>query len=179
MEQLAECGRYKYVKLSSPDEVDQFKVDETSGKRLTFLKELGITSYRENFKIWLRKFPRPIVIFCLDDRDLVGWVYVEEWPTSAKDGEPVYVLRGIEIQKERRSMKMGFRLLILSARETPGYLITKPINPGARRFFLDNHFVDKEVFPRAPLDLQGYPGYLILPPFKKADLLENTDYYFD
>ncbi len=179
LELLTRHGEQKYFKLSNSKEVDQFKIDQKEGPPLSFLKELGIVTYKETFKVWLRKFPRPILIFCVKDRFVIGWVFVEEWMSSAKDGEPIYVLRGIETSERMRKKKIGYRLLLLSAQETPGYLITKPINPGAKRFFLSNYFVDKEVFPRSPIDLQGHPGYLILPPFKKIKLLEDIEDYFD
>ncbi len=179
LELVARHGEQKYIKLSNSKEVDQFKIDEIGGHPLSFLKELGIVTYQETFKVWLRRFPRPILIFCVEDRSVIGWVYIEEWMKSAKDGEPVYVLRGIEISEHKRGKKIGYRLLLLSAQETPGYLITKPINPGAKHFFLSNYFIDKDVFPRSPIDLQGHPGYLILPPFQKIKLLEDIQDYFD
>lgn len=179
METVARHREQDYIKLFDPKEVDRFKIDEIGGERLSFLKELGIISYRDTFKAWLRKFPRPILIFCVEDRRVIAWVYVEEWDSFARDGEPVYVLRSIETSRVRRKKKIGFRLLLLSARETPGYLITKPINEGARRFFLSNGFIDKDEMPRPPIDLQRNPGYLILPPFKKNTLLKDMDDYFD
>ncbi len=179
MEIIARQREHSYIKLFNPQEVDSFKIDETGGERLSFLKELGIISYKSTFKAWLRKFPRPILVFCVEDRNVIAWVYVEEWDSSAKDGEPVYVLRSIETSKARRKKKIGYRLLLLSVRETPGYLITKPINPGARRFFLSHGFIDKDDISRPPIDLQRNPGYLILPPFKKNMLMKDIDDYFE
>lgn len=179
MEKLEEHRSRKYIQLSEPKEVDSFDINKAGGKRFSFLKDLGIVEYKKTFRIWLREFPRPIFILCVEDGEILAWVYTEEWETSARDGEPIYVLRAIETAKELRNKRIGKRLLMLIAKETPGYLITKPINQGARRFFLTNEFMEKDDLERKPIDLQKHPGYLILPPYKKKRLLDEYDQYFD
>ncbi len=169
----------EYIQLTDPKEVDSYKINEVGRVRFSFLKELGILNYKEAFKVWLRKFPRPIFILCVENKNILAWIYVEEWERSAKDGSPVYVLRSIETAEELRGKKIGYRLLMIVAKETPGYLITKPINNQARKFFLSNGFLDKEEMEFSVIELQRHPGYLILPPFKKKKLLEEYEEYFD
>lgn len=168
----------EFIQLSEPQEIDKFDVNDVE-ERFTFLKDLGIKEYKSTFKAWLRKFPRPVFIIYTDDKQLLGWVYGEEWEETARDGEPVYVLRSIEVAEEYREKKLGYRLITLFANETPGYLITKPINEGARRFFLDNGFIQVEDLPGEGIDLRSHPGYVVLPPYKKRKLLEDMDQYFD
>jgi len=168
-----------YIQLTEPEDVDRFVIDEIGGASFSLLYDLGIQDYNKTFKTWLRKFPRPIFIICAENREIIGWVYGEEWTESALDGEPVYVLRTIETAIGDRGAGIGYRLLILMALETPGYLITKPINERARKFFLRNKFLDKDTMDNPSIDLQSYPGYLILPPYRKRKLIDDEDQYFD
>ncbi len=179
MEVLETHANQRYIQVSDPLEIDGFRINEVGGERFTFLKNLGILDYKETFKVWLRKFPRPVFVICVEDKNIIAWVYVEEWDSVAKDGSPVYVLRSIETAEERRGSKIGFRLLLIVAKQTPGYLITKPINESAREFFLSNYFLDKEKIENPPIYLHSNPGYLILPPYRKKKLLEEYDYYFN
>lgn len=178
METLKTHRDQEYIQLSEPEEIDRFEIEDIRGERFSFLKELGILDYKETFKVWLRKFPRPIFIICARDDQILSWAYVEEWEDSAKDGEPVYVLRAIETSKNRRGERIGYRLLMLIADMTPGYLITKPITDEARKFFTRNCFLEKDEMDNIPMDLQSHPGYLILPPFRKQKLLDEMDEYF-
>jgi len=179
LETLESQLNHEYIQLTEPREVDSFKINEVGRAHFKFLKELGIIDYKETFKIWLRKFPRPLFVICVDGKNILAWVYVEEWENSAFDGSPVYVLRSIETAEEYRRKKIGYRLLLIVANEIPGYLITKPINRRARKFFLSNGFLDKDDMELPVIDLQRHPGYLILPPFKKKKLLEEYEQYFD
>jgi hypothetical protein len=57
-------------------------------------------------------------------------------------------------------------------------MITKPLNEMAEKFFKDAGFMGESEFKRCPVDLSGYSGYLILPPFKKYEILKESDRYF-
>lgn len=179
MELLRTQRNKKYIKFTEPEDVERFDIDEIGSASFSLLYELGIQDYERTFKTWLRKFPRPIFLVCAEDGEILGWVYCEEWTESALDGEPVYVLRTIEIAIEDRGRGIGYRLLVLLAMETPGYLITKPINKEARKFFLSNEFIDKDSIKNPSISLQSHPGYLVLPPFKKRKLIDDADQYFD
>ncbi|MFO7992118.1 MAG: GNAT family N-acetyltransferase [Thermoplasmata archaeon] len=179
METLETHRDKRFIQLTESKEVDNFQINEIGREHFTLLTDLGMISYNNSFKIWLRKFPRPIFIICEKEREILGWVYTEEWEKPARDGEPVFVLRAIEISESMRGKRLGKRLLLIIARETPGYLITKPINPGAKNFFLSNGFIEKDDLERQHIDLQKHPGYLILPPFRKVKLLKDYEDYFD
>lgn len=179
METLETQRGKDYIQLSEPGEVDRFRINDVGGPSFSLLRDLGMKDYESTFKSWLRKFPRPIFIVCAVDREIHGWAYGEEWEDSANDGEPVYVLRAIETAEEKRKKGIGYRLLVLMVRETPGYLITKPITEKAREFFLNNGFLDKDEMEREVIDLQSHPGYLILPPFRKNKLLDDYEEYFE
>ncbi len=179
MEVLRKHRGKKYIQLTEPEDIDRFIVDEVGSASFSLLYDLGIPDYVKTFKTWLRKFPRPIFIICAEDKEILGWVYGEEWSDYALDGEPVYVLRTIETAVEDRGKGIGYRLLLLMAGETPGYLITKPINERARKFFLENEFLDKDDMKSSSINLQSYPGYLILPPYRKRKLIKDENQYFD
>lgn len=178
LETLRRHRGWRCIQLSQPEEIDRFRINEAGRETFSLLKELGMPDYKRTFKIWLRKFPRPIFIVCVDEKEILAWAYTEEWKDSANDGEPVYVLRAIEISEDIRGRRLGYRLLLLICNLTPGYLITKPINEDARRFFLRYGFIEKDDFDRDPIDLRTHPDYLVLPPFKKKKLLEDMDDYF-
>lgn len=178
METLETQREKEYIQLSEPDEVDRYRINEVGGPSFSLIKDLGMKDYISTFKSWLRKFPRPIFIACVRGKEMLGWAYGEEWEDSAYDGEPVYVLRAIETAEEKRRKGIGYRLLVLMARETPGYLVTKPITEKARDFFLDNEFLDKDKMEREVMDLHSHPGYLVLPPYKKKKLLDDYEEYF-
>lgn len=179
LEVLRKRGDKKYIQLTEPEDLDRFIIDEVGCASFSLLYNLGIPDYEKTFKTWLRKFPRPIFIICAEDKEILGWVYCEEWTEPASDGEPVYVLRTIETSIEDRGKGIGYRLLILTAIETPGYLITKPINEKARRFFLENEFLDKDTIENPSINLQSSPGYLVLPPYRKRKLINDAEEYFN
>jgi hypothetical protein len=152
--------------------------DSRSEGKFGFFKGLGMVDYPRAFKTWLREFPRPIFIVATKNKTIVAWVYITNWKSPSKDGDSIYVLRAIETLGQFRSRKLGFRLLILGLSQTPGYMITKPLNEKAEGFFKKAGFMAEGDFKRCPIDLSGYHGYLILPPFKKFLILKNSDRYF-
>ncbi len=128
--------------------------------------------------MWLRKFPRPIFIVAVKGNDIVSWVFIEEWDDVAKDGSSVWVLRAIETIAPLRKKKIGYKIMILGAKYSVGYLITKPLTPEAARFFENGGFMDENEFRRPPINLSKNPGYLVLPPYKKSHLVKDLKKFF-
>jgi len=167
-----------YLKFEEAQEIDKYNVPQyTNG--FEFFRGLGVVDYVKTFKAWLRKFPRPIFIAGIEHNTIIAWVFIENWEKPAKDGEPVYVLRAIEVLPAYRNKKIGFRLLLLGSLFVVGYLITKPLTAEAKRFFKKNGFMEEAEFRRVPIDLTAHPGYLILPPFRRKMLLESIEAYFE
>lgn len=181
MKKLAQSGVYTFMKLESVDEVDKYEIglsDDAPGGEFGFFKGLGMVNYQRSFKTWLREFPRPIFILAIRDKSIVAWVYITSWEQSSRTGDAIYVLRAIETLKRFRSRKLGFRLLILGLNQTAGYMITKPLNEKAEKFFKHAGFISDSDLKHGPIDLSSHHGYLILPPFKKEQLLTASSHYF-
>ena len=181
MRVLQKFGPFTFCKLESPEEVNLFyfeqkSVDGTTG--FSFFRGYGIIDYVSSFKSWLRKFPRPVFIIALLDKEIVSWVFIEPWLHDALDGEPVYVLRAIETKPDFQGKKIGYRLVLLGCNEVPGYIITKPVTKNSERFFLNFGFMHPQDFRKCPINLTSNPGHLILPPFKKKLILDNLEKYF-
>lgn len=183
LQELGKSGSVTYYKLEGASEVDKFKIrgiedSALHGTGFEFFRGLGIIGYRQTFKMWLRKFPRPIFIVAVKEHEIVSWVFIEEWDNVARDGSSVWVLRAIETIMPLRKAKIGHRLLLLGLKHCVGYMITKPLTPEAARFFKRAGFREEDSFKRAPVDLSHNPGYLILTPYKKKDILEGMHKYF-
>ena len=97
----------------------------------------------------------------------------------ARDGNPVYVLRAIETKPDLRKRKIGYRLVLLGLRLTVGYMVVKPINQRAGVFFKRIGFSEKNHFRNPPIDLSKHPTYQILPIYRKNELLNKVDSYFE
>lgn len=183
MQALAKSGELTFYKLEDASEVNKFRIlgmedGRFSGGGFEFFRGLGIIGYEKTFKIWLRKFPRPIFIVVVRASDIVSWVFLEEWEDSANDGMAIWVLRAIETLPSMRKKKIGYKLLMLSTQQCVGYLVTKPLTPEANKFFKDAGFMEPAEFKKAPFDLSRHPGYLIMPPYRKAMLLEKFGEHF-
>ncbi len=183
MQELAKSSDLIFYKLEDASEVNKFRIlgmedGRFSGGGFEFFRGLGIIGYEKTFKIWLRKFPRPIFIIAVKSNDIVSWVFLEEWEGTANDGMAIWVLRAIETLPSMRKKKMGYKLLLLSAQQCVGYLVTKPLTPEASKFFRDAGFMEPAEFKKPPFDLSRHPGYLIIPPYKKAKLLEQFGEHF-
>ena len=184
MKVLRRCGPQTYVKLEEASEVSKYKVvgedadTRFAGGGFDFFRGLGIIGYEKTFKIWLRKFPRPVFIVAVEGANIISWVFIEEWPETASDGSPVYVLRAIETIPSMRKRRIGLRLLMLGLQQTVGYMLTKPLTHDAERFFRRSGFMDEKELKKTPIDLSRHPGYLVLPPFKKTTLLADVEKYF-
>ena len=194
MKELCRAGKIVYFKLEESSEVDKYRIfvrkeefkpedkakaAEESGGGFEFFRGLGIADYKQLFKIWLRKFPRPILLVAAENMRIISWVYIEEWFDTALDGSSAYVLRAIETVPALRGKRIGFRLLMLGLHETPGYMITKPLSEAAERFFKRAGFMEESEFRRPPVDLSKHCGYLILPPYRKQMVLKNMTEYFE
>ncbi len=174
---------YVYYQLEDAADVSRFIIETPDrvglpGRGFSFFRGLGVTDYEKTFKMWLREFPRPIFIIAAKGKVMVGWVYVEAWGEPAYDGEPVYVLRAIEVLPSLRGRRLGAKLTILGASLVVGYLLVKPLTPQAERFFKRLGFMEPSEFRRCPIDLSHHYGYLILPPFRRKKLLEKMENYF-
>jgi hypothetical protein len=181
VKELAKSGVYTFIKMENVEDIDKFEIgypEAESKDAFGFFKGLGMVNYQKTFKTWLREFPRPIFMVSVKENVIIAWVYITNWNKPSKDGDSVYVLRAIETIKRFRSRKLGFRLLILGLNQTSGYMVTKPLNEKAEMFFRDAGFMSESDFKRCPVDLSGYSGYLILPPFKKFEILNESDRYF-
>lgn len=178
MKSLARVGNNLYVKFEGASDLDRLEIVSTDKNGFEYFRWLGIVDYKRTFKSWLRKFPRPILLAALENEKLLAWVFIEEWSESAKDGEPVYVLRAIETLPELRGKKIGYRLLLLSLQQTIGYIVVKPLNVESKNFFKNIGFMEDMEFKRCPIDLSTRTGYLIFPPYKRKSLLESYHKYF-
>lgn len=182
MKKLAKSGVYTFSKLETVDDVEKFEIgldDTHSESRFGFFKGLGIVDYPKTFKTWLREFPRPIFIVCAKESTVVAWVYITDFKSFSKDGDSIYVLRAIETIERFRGRKLGYRLLVLGLNQTSGFMITKPLNVKSEAFFRKTGFMAENEFKRCPIDLSKFHGYLLLPPFKKYDIREQSKRYFE
>jgi hypothetical protein len=179
VKELWKDQNYIYHKLEQPNEVDQFVIKgiENEEGGFDFFKGLGIIGYPSTFKAWLRKFPRPIFLVASKKKEIISWIFVEEWEEAGKDGFPVYVLRAIETIPGLRSKRIGFRLFLLILRETAGHLITKPLTPEAKRFFKRIGFQEENEMNRPPIDLSHRSNYLVFPVHIREEMLDTFSEY--
>ncbi len=126
--------------------------------------------------MWLRRFPRPILIIASKKNKILGWVYVEEWGNTSSDGSTIHVLRAIEVLPGLRNRKIGFKLVLLALKEITGYMITKPLTEEAEVFFKKIGFMEPGEFRKPPLDLSKHPKYLILPIYKRDMLVKDFEH---
>ncbi len=174
MKELLSREDISYYKLESPREVDKIDIPEEEGG-FDFFHGLGIIGYDQAFKMWLRKFPRPVLIIAVQRNTVVGWVYVEEWNEVAYDLMPVYVLRAIEIHPDFRRMHIGCTLLMLVLKETNGYVIAKPLTSEGESFFKEAGFKSADDFRKVPLDISKQPKYLILSPYMRDRIIDKLN----
>jgi hypothetical protein len=183
MLELARSGELIFFKIEDASEINKFRIlgmedGRFSGGGFEFFRGLGIIGYEKTFKIWLRKFPRPIFIIAVKAGEVISWVFMEEWEDSANDGMAIWVLRAIETLPSMRKKKIGYKLLMLSVQQCTGYMVTKPLTPEAHKFFRDAGFMEPAEFKKPPFDLSRHPGYIILPPYKKVALIEKFGVHF-
>jgi len=167
-------GEISYMKLENAREVEKLEIPEEEGG-FDFFHGLGIIGYKKSFKMWLRKFPRPILILALDKMEVLGWIYMEEWGETSIEGMPVHVLRAIEVLPEFRNRGIGGTLVVLSLKEISGYVITKPLTGQADKFFRRMGFLGPEEFKKEPVDLSKHPKYLILPIYERDVLVKDFE----
>jgi hypothetical protein len=177
---LATDSANLYVQLEEALDLDAYLVRtvETHPEGFEFFRGLGIMGYERTFKLWLRKFPRPIFLAAVKGRDLLAWVFVEESSEAARDGFPLYVLRAIETVPGLRRRRIGYRLLLLASSLVTGYLATKPLTKDAHRFFSGAGFVDLESVPQPPVPPTRMPGYMVLLPPKRLELAGSLPAHF-
>ena len=165
-------GEISYMKLENAREVEKLEIPEEEGG-FDFFHGLGIIGYEAAFKMWLRKFPRPIVLVAISSGITIGWTYVEEWNEVSRDGMSVYVLRAIEVHPDFRRKGVGKTLLILALREIVGYLILKPLTEEGRKLFKNIGFKEPSEFRRSPVDVSKQPNYLILPLYIREKIIRD------
>jgi GNAT superfamily N-acetyltransferase len=170
---LYEDRECKYNQLENAREIDNIDIPENEDG-FDFFHGLGIVGYKLAFKMWLRKFPRPILIAAMKDRQVIGWAFVEEWGDSENE-QPVHVLRAIEVLPDFKGKGIGRTLVVLSVKMVPGYLITKPMTNEAERFFKKIGFMRVEEFKKPPVDLSKNPKYMIFPIYKKDILISSLN----
>lgn len=181
MKELGQSGIYNFIKMERTEDIDKFSmgiIEEGIRKTFGFFKPLGMVDYSKSFKTWLREFPRPIFIAATREKAIVAWVYITNLNITSRHGDSVYVLRAIETLEQLRGRKIGLRLLMLGLNQVSGYMVTKPLNQQAEKFFRDAGFKGEKDFKSLPIDMSGHHGYLILPPFKKEEILEQFGRYF-
>ena len=175
MKLLAKHQRIEFYQVETPADIEQSKLED-----FEFFKQMGIINYKETFKAWLRKFPKPIFIVAMQDGWILGWIHIDDWGEgAARDGNPVYILRAIETVPKLRKRKIGYRLVLLGVQLIVGYMVVKPINQRAEVFFKRLGFKEKSEFKHPPMDLTKHPTYRILSMSKKQILLQNLNLYFD
>ncbi len=169
MRLIYKIAKIIYIQLEDPAEVDYFKI-----KDLRFFRKFGVTDYRTFFKMWLRRFPKPVLIVAVSGREIVGFVYIEEWKEGmAKDGQPVYTLRSIELTDEMKRKKIGANLVYLSMAIVPGHIITKPIDERAESFFEYMGFKRPKNVKNPPIDMSRKQDHFILTVYRKEGTLKE------
>ncbi len=164
MKVIAEDSDFRYILFESPRDVDTVRIENFG-----FFRIYGVNEYRDTFKVWLRKFPRPIFIGVVRGDELVAWEYTDHLKEEGIT-TPVNVLRAIEVREDHRNRKIGKKLLSLACIYTPGYLITKPITRKSEDFFRKMGFVEIEKYPIFS-KFHYLRGYLVLPLSRKMDLI--------
>lgn len=161
--------------MENPVDIDKSKIQD-----FEFFKQMGIIDYKETFKAWLRKFPKPIFIIAKENDTILGWIHIDEWGEGvARDGNPIYILRAIETVPKLRKRKIGYRLVMLGLKLIVGYMVVKPINQRAEQFFKRVGFREKKEFKHSPMDLSKHPTYLILSLHQKQQLILKIESYFE
>jgi len=162
-------GRVIYIQIEEPGEVEYFQYTD-----LGFFRGFGVTDYPVFFKMWLRRFPKPIILVAVADRDVVGFVYLEDWGEgSAKDGNPVYVIRTIEVIPKYQRRKVGATLACLGMSMVAGHIVSKPIDRRAERFFRSLNFKSSMEISNPPVDMKRKTDHPLLPSYAKTALLEK------
>ncbi len=158
-----------YYLIEEASEVDEFKIGS-----LNFFHLYGIVDYRETFKIWLRKFPRPIFITAVRGDTIVGFIYVDAWEELPF---VVNVLRAQETEERLRGKKIGYKLFLLGAYLTSEYMITKPLTEQSRNFYKKLGFEDISQIPLFG-NYHQVVGYMGLPTDKKREHVAQISSYF-
>ncbi len=166
---LSSDSNYRYYLIDEATELDSFDV-----RKLSFFHLYGIVDYLETFKMWLRKFPRPLLILGVKDRTVTAFVYIDHWeelPLVAN------VLRAQETSESLRGEKIGYKMFLLGIYLTPEYMITKPLTKKAKEFYSRLGFVDAKQI-NVFKSYHQLTGYLALPLDKKDEHIKKIREYF-
>lgn len=177
---LASDSTNLYIQMEESLDIDTYQVrtQETHPEGFEFFRGLGIVGYERTFKLWLRKFPRPVFLAAVRGREMLSWIFVEESTEPARDGFPVFVLRAVETLPGLRRRKIGYRLLLLACAQVTGYLLVKPLTRDAHRFFSQAGFSELEGMPQPPVPPSRVPGYLALLPSARETLVSTIPAHF-
>ncbi len=166
---LAEDSTLKYYLIEEASEVDDFEIAD-----FDFFKLYGIRDYRETFKIWLRKFPRPVFITGVFKDEIISFIYIDPWEEMP---EIINVLRAQETYKKLRGKKIGYKIFLLGLSLVSEYIITKPLTENSFNFYKSLGFVninDVPIFSR----FRTLIGYLALPVEKRDEHISKVKEYF-
>ena len=166
---LGEDTSYKYYLIDNDFEIDNFETHD-----FDFFHIYGITNYKETFKIWTRKFPRPTLIIGAKESRIISFIYIDAWEEIP---DIVNVLRAQETVKNLRGKKIGYKNFLLGAFFAPGYIITKPLTSLSKKFYEDHGFEDIKNVNRFK-KYHSLTGYLVLPLIKKSEHLMKIEEYF-
>ncbi len=166
---LARDSDQQYYLVEEANEVDKFKIGDFS-----FFHLYGIVDYAETFKVWLRRFPRPTVIFAVRGDVVVSFIYIDPWEEIP---EIVSVLRAQETVEAYRKKRIGYKVFLLGIALTPDYVITKPLTEQSRRFYTRLGFEDIMSIPIFR-NYHQITGYLALPIDKKREHLDTIGTFF-
>ena len=167
---LAEDTVLKYYLIEEAYEVDYFEISN-----FDFFKFYGVNDYRETFKIWLRKFPRPLFIAGVMENRIISFMYLEIWEEELP--EIVNVLRAQETYEKWREKKIGYKIFLLGLFLTTGYIFTKPLTKKSAEFYKSVGFVEfneLSIFS----NFKRLSGYLVLPLAKREEHLSKIKEYF-
>ncbi len=159
----------EYYLVEEAVEIDEFKIGS-----LNFFHLYGIVDYSETFKIWLRKFPRPIFIVAVKGRIIIGFIYIDSWEELPF---VVNVLRAQETEEHLREKRIGYKLFLLGAYLSPEYIITKPLTEKSREFYRKLGFEDIYKIPMFS-NYHQVVGYMGLPNDKKREQVAQISNYF-
>ncbi len=167
---LAEDSTLKYYLIEEASEVDNFEIAD-----FDFFKLYGIENYRETFKVWLRRFPRPVFITGVIKDEIVSFIYIDAWEELP---EVINVLRAQETYKKLRGKKIGYKIFLLGLFLTSGYILTKPLTNKSAEFYKSLGFI--KTYDASPIFSRFHTltGYLALPVEKRDKHISKIEEYF-
>ena len=156
----------RYAVFEQPREIEYLSLQGLGH----FKKALGMDDYLKYFQSWITR-QGPVLLGCIEGNSLLSWCMFERWDRSDRDKTPIYVLRTIEVQRQRRGQKIGLNLVTLVALVAPGHIVTRPLSNISKAFFQRLGFIEPPS--DAQVDFHDKYGYLLLPSLVKQRHLPN------